>query len=188
MGMVRRMATTSKPKRSASEFEVQKQSFQHSVTGMVDTHNIPDKLVIKSWFQHPTSNYTAHDKGAKRVEVHGMSDNRQITATFAVAMSGDYLPMQLHVLYEGKTERSHPKFKLPESFVVWHSPNHWSNAELTVRFVEKVIIPYIKKVREEINTPDQYAVVILDAFSGHNSDALNEIVGKKKKSFGRKGS
>ena len=50
-----------------------------------------------------------HDNGAKRVEVHGMSDKRQITATFAVAMSGDFLPMQL--LYEGKTERSHLKFK-----------------------------------------------------------------------------
>ena len=41
--------------------------------------------------------------------------------------------------------------------------------------MEKVIIPYINKVRKEINTPDQYAVVIFDAFSGHNSGDLNEL-------------
>jgi len=40
-------------------------------------------------------------KGSKRVEVFGIDDKRQITATFAASLSGNFLPIQL--IYEGKT-------------------------------------------------------------------------------------
>ena len=38
-------------------------------------------------------------KGVKHVPIKGVDDKRQITATFAVSASGDFLPMQL--IYAG---------------------------------------------------------------------------------------
>ena len=50
-------------------------------------------------------------KGAKHVPIKGVDDKRQITATFAVSASGDFLPMQL--IYAGETKRCLPKFTFP---------------------------------------------------------------------------
>jgi hypothetical protein len=178
MGMVNRKATTSKPKYSPVEFESRKRSYLHAIVGMISTHAIPAELVV-NWDQTginlvPTSDYTVEERSAKRVKVNGLGDKRQVTATFAATMSGEFLPMQ--ILYGGKTERVHPKFKLPDDFDVWHSPNHWSNQELCLRFVIKIIIPYVKKVKEEKGIPNQSALAIFDAFSGHQSEALNEVL------------
>ena len=140
MGMVRRKATSSKSKLSPIEFDTRKEAYLHSIAGMIRFHAIPFQLIV-NWDQ----------TGIKLVpillntqcQVHGIGDKRQITATFAVSMFGAFLPMQ--ILYEGKTERSHPKFNLPENFDTWYSPNHWPNAEFTNRFVEKIIIPLYKE-------------------------------------------
>ena len=45
-------------------------------------------------------------EGAKRVEIAGKDDKRQITAVFAGSMAGDFLPIQL--VYKGKTPRCLP--------------------------------------------------------------------------------
>ena len=63
--------------------------------------------------------------------------------TFAATMNGEFLPMQL--MYEGKTDHCHPKFKFPASLDVFHTLNHWSNGSTCVRFVNNVIIPYVKQ-------------------------------------------
>ena len=42
-----------------------------------------------------------HGEGAKRVEVTGKDDKRQLTALLAYSMSGDFLPVQM--VYQGKT-------------------------------------------------------------------------------------
>ena len=55
-------------------------------------------------------------------------------------------------------------------------PKSLANSELTNRFVVKIIIPYIKQVRDEIGIPDQPASAIFDAFSGHNSEALHSLL------------
>lgn len=114
-------------------------------------------------------------KGSKRVEVAGVNDKRQITATFAASLGGDFLPFQL--LYEGKTERCHPTFKFPDEIDVWHSAKHWSNADLTKRFAEKCIVPYVKQQRQALSLPDDApALVIFDHFSGHKCEELHEYL------------
>lgn len=35
------------------------------------------------------------DKGAKKVSIEGLGDKRQITATFAGTLAGEFLPIQL---------------------------------------------------------------------------------------------
>ena len=83
-------------------------------------------------------------EGSRRVEVTGLlADKRQISATFAVTLSGAFLPMQL--LYQGKTNHCHSKFAFPEGFHIHHTPNHWANEETVRLFTEEVIVPCLPR-------------------------------------------
>ena len=46
-------------------------------------------------------------KNAKNIPIKGVDDKRQLTATFTVNYTGEFLPIQL--IYAGKTERSLPQ-------------------------------------------------------------------------------
>ena len=103
-------------------------------------------------------------KGSKRVDLAGLGDKRQITATFAATLDGQFLPMQL--LYQGKTNRCHLKFSFPCEFDVIHTPNHWPNKGTCIRFTESILNPYITRIRKEMDSPDQPALLIMDKFRG----------------------
>ena len=53
------------------------------------------------------SNWTFEQKGAKRVEIAGLDDKRQITVLLSCTMDGKLLPTQ--VIYAGKTPACLPK-------------------------------------------------------------------------------
>ena len=53
-------------------------------------------------------------KGLKNIPKKGVDDKRQITATFVVNCTGEFLLHQL--IYAGKSERSLPKYSFPPSF------------------------------------------------------------------------
>ena len=55
-------------------------------------------------------------EGLKQVEVAGIDDKRQITATFAASLSGNFLPVQL--AYEDKTTRCHPSVDSQMAFML----------------------------------------------------------------------
>jgi len=69
-------------------------------------------------------------EGSKHVEIAGLEDKWQVTATFAVVLEGTFLPIQM--LYQGKTDCCHPKYNPPPHplppqkyfFDVFHSPNY----------------------------------------------------------------
>ena len=179
MGFVRRKGTTQKcMSLTPYEFAQKKEAFLNSVSSMVNAHNIPPELVL-NWDQGgtnlmPSSSYTLEKQGATRVEIAAVNDKKQIAATFAVSLSGAFLPFQL--LYQGKTERCHPKYEFPPEIDVWHSPNHWSNQDLTKRFVEKVIIPYVIHARQDKSLrEDAKALVIFHCFSGHQGPVLDVL-------------
>ena len=73
----------------------------------------------------------------KTVPIKGIDDKRQITATFAISMSGEFLPIQ--VIYEGKTKRCLPKYTFPASFDATFSENYWSNTEKSLSFFSNII-------------------------------------------------
>ena len=66
-------------------------------------------------------------EGLKRVELIEQDDKRQITATFAGTVSGDFLSMEL--VYEGKTTNCHPSVRFPETWHVMHNANNWCNED-----------------------------------------------------------
>ena len=50
---------------------------------------------------------TMAKRGEKSVPLKGLSDKQNITLTFAVTFTGDFLPMQ--IIYGSKTDRSQPR-------------------------------------------------------------------------------
>lgn len=122
---------------------------------MVKVHNIPPELII-NWDQTlinvaPTTNWTMAKVGSKWVEVAALNDKRQVMSTLAITMSGEFLPPQ--ILYQGKTERCHPVFTFHEEYDIWHTHNHWANGDTVVRYITKVILPYVQKIKKERNLP-----------------------------------
>ena len=111
----------------------------------------------------PVSSHTIDRQGLKHVEVAGIKDKRLITAIFCGSLTGDFLPMQ--IVYKGKTERCHPKYKFPIDRSITHSPNHWSTEQTMLEYLADIIVPYVKRQRELLGE-EKSAVVIMDNFTG----------------------
>ena len=94
-------------------------------------------------------------QGSKRVEIVGSNDKCMITAVLCGSLIGDFLPIQL--VYKGKINRCHPRFKFPLDWHITHSPRHWSTENTMKDYLTEIIIPYIHAQRDLINQPDQCA-------------------------------
>ena len=69
----------------------------------------------------------------KSVPSKGLTDKRNITLTFAVTFTGDFLLMQ--TIYGGKTDRSQPRGGVfPKGFHVTQNEKYWSNETENVNF------------------------------------------------------
>ena len=90
--------------------------------------------------------YTFSFKGAKNVPIRAVDDKCQVTPTFAVSYTGDFLPIQL--TYSWKIKRSLPTFSLAPFFSVTFTKNHWSNAAKYVEFFEEIIMPYLEDIKQ----------------------------------------
>lgn len=63
-------------------------------------------------------------RGERSVPIKGLTDKRNITLTFVVSLSGEFLPMQ--IIYGGKTTVSQPRaFKILEGI---QNPKHRSKS------------------------------------------------------------
>ena len=101
---------------------------------MISDHDISKDLVI-NLDQKPLSyvspgKYTCNPTAAKTVPIKGIGVKCQTTATFAVSMTDEFLPIQ--VIYEGKASRCLPNFEFPATFNVTYSDNHWSNTAKSI--------------------------------------------------------
>ena len=91
LGFVKRKSNT-KANVSISDFEENKAQFLFDVKTIINMEEIRSDLVINfdnTGLQYvPDSNWTMAKEGAKRVEIAGVEDTRQITAMFAGTRSG----------------------------------------------------------------------------------------------------
>ena len=172
MNFVKRKATTKKPKFSVSNFEEIKSQFLMDIMASVTMEEIPGDMVI-NWDQTaikyiPLSDWTMAEKGSKRVEVFGIDDKRQITATFAASLTGSFLLIQL--VYAGKTSRCHPAVEFPEGWHITHTPNHWCNEQTMITYIQIVIVPYMTEKRRQLGLDAKHtSLVILDEFKGQTT-------------------
>ena len=174
MGYVKRRAC-SKAKIDVDHFEELKRVFLMDITNIISMDEIPPQLVIN--FDQtainyvPTPSWTMEKEGAKRVEMMGIDDKRQITAVFGASLSGDFLPPQL--VYEGKTKRCLPSYSSPSTWNITYSTNHWSNEETMKEYIEMIILPYISKIKEDLQLPDeQGALLIFDNFKAQCTSTI----------------
>ena len=172
MHWTKRKGTTGKVEPSEQFYLEEKLTFQKAISAAICDHDIPKELVLNL---DPTplsyvspGKYTFNPTGASTVPIKGIDDKRQITATFTVSLTGEFLPIQ--VIYGGKTKLRLPKFKFPSEFNITYSPNHWSNTEKSVELFEKIIFPYLEKVKREKCYPkEQMTLVIMDTFKGQEN-------------------
>ena len=149
------------------------------IKAIITMEEIPNDLVV-NWDQTaikyiPLSNWTMDKEGSKRVEVIGIDDKRQITATFAASLSGNFLSVQL--VYEGKTTKCHPAVEFPEGWHVTHTPNHWCNEETMVAYIESVIVPYMAQKRRQLGLDLKHTgLVILDEFKGQTTSRVLNLL------------
>ena len=147
MNFTKRRGTTTF-KMSVDEFRRIKYDFLKEVIEVVKMEEIPPQLIF-NWDQTglnliPTSSWTMERKGSKRIEIKGLHDKRQITAVFCGTLVGEFLPMQL--IYGGKTNQCHPPYSFPIDWHITHTPNHWSNEDTMLDYINNIIVPYVKGI------------------------------------------
>ena len=113
-------------------------------------------------------------KGGSNVPIEDISDKRSITATFSVTLDNKFLPMQL--ICKGKTGQSLPKVKFPNGFPLSANESHYSNENVALKFVEEIILPYIRGKREKLGSVDQKALLIFDVFLGQTTDKVLKVL------------
>ena len=183
MGFRRHQTKTSKLEIPEGALKEIKMLFHHDIVIKVEKFNIPDSLII-NLDQTPTKyvpsgRTTLAKKNSKTGTIKGSTDKRTITATFAISIRGDFLPMQL--IYGGKTKKYLPRFKFPEKFSLSYNETHYSNEKEACKFIEEILKPYIKQVIERDNLPiDQTALVIIDVFKGQVTPMVLDLYKESK--------
>ena len=113
-------------------------------------------------------------KGVKSVAIAGSADKRSITGTFVITLNGDFLSLQL--IYGGKTKQSLPRYKFPHSFSLSVNPNHFSNTEESIKIINEIVIPYVKRERENLENGSLPAFLILDVFIGQMTSEVTNLL------------
>uniref|UniRef100_A0A914VVG8 DDE-1 domain-containing protein n=1 Tax=Plectus sambesii TaxID=2011161 RepID=A0A914VVG8_9BILA len=179
MGFVKQKGTKA-AKTLPRNFDELRQNFFTKIGSLVKAHEISDQLVVN--FDQtgisivPTSSYTVEKEGARQVPVIGKDDKRQITVVFAVSLAGELLPPQL--IYGGKTDACHPKYRFLHNWLIDHTDNHWSTAASMVRYAHSIIIPYVCAQRLKLGlSQEKVALVIFDTYNAHrHNDQLHQLL------------
>ena len=150
--------------------------FKKKIATAVNQYNIAKELVL-NFDQTPLAykspgSYTMAPLGSKKVPVHDADEKAAITGTVAVSAAGTALPMQLS--YHRKTIRCLPKHvEFPSGFDLNFNEKHWANEGTSFELVERIILPHIKKVKEQNNmTESTKSLLILDVFRGQKTEAF----------------
>ena len=162
------------------DFEERKAQFVFDAQAIIELEEIPDDLVV-NWDQTgihcvPVSDWTMEKVGAKRVEIVGANDKRQITAVFAGTMSGEFLPPQL--IYQGKTPNFLPSLdSIPSDWDITFTENHWANETTVMRYLEKILFLYFEVKSAELQMSADYpCLVVFDRFRGQCTPRITSTV------------
>ena len=121
-------------------------SWKRKITNAIFEYKIQKEMILN--FNQTAPGFTALNKstftgkGVNSVPIANVDNKFQITVTFCVNIVGDFLPIQL--IYGGFSDKCHSKVKFPESSHITHSQNHWSNKDIVMDYLNKIILPYIR--------------------------------------------
>lgn len=101
----------------------------------------------------------------------GKEDKREITPLLAVTASDTLLPPQL--IYQGRNDSCHQQISFPADWNISHSDSHWSTETIMLEYIDKVIVPYVVKKRNELELAgDHPALAIFDVFAAHHCSSV----------------
>jgi len=157
-----------------------KKTFLNDLVAIVKMEEIPPKLIL-NWDQTgiklvPSSSWTMEQRGMKRVKMVGQNDKHQITAVFCGTLQGDFLSLQ--VIYKGKTARCHPHYEFPPGWHITYSPNHWSTELTMLQYIENIIEPYVRSVRDLFDAVTTPGLIIMDNFKGQVTAKVSSLLEK----------
>ena len=127
MNWVKRRGATAKRTMNPALYDELAFTWKKKIAEKVFERKVHDDLILN--FEQTALGFTCPaktlftKKNAETVPIANLDDKRQITGTFVVNLSGEFVPIQL--LYTGKTDLCHPKVEHPKGFDITHSPNHW---------------------------------------------------------------
>ena len=182
MGFKKQTCTTSKQEILELAKKEAKLIFQHQIANNVKRHSVPSSLMMN--FDQtplkyaPVANQTLAQKGTKHVAVKGHSFKKAITTTFGITFSMKFLLIQL--IYRGKTVRSFPKVKFPDSFSLSANEKHSSNTQESLKLTEEIITPTVEKEHVMLDLgEDQPALLIIHVFFWPNDrSCYSKVEGK----------
>ena len=120
----------------------------------------------------PVSFWTVAKEGSKKVPIAGIEDKRQIIAVFTATMEGDFLPPQLR-----KTTACLPSAKFLSNWHITFTPTHWANEATTLAYIDRIILPYIKRKKRECDLANkQCALCIFDNFKAQLTDEVLKML------------
>ena len=82
----------------------------------------------------------------------------------------------MQLTYQGKTKLCQAKYNFLNEFQVTQTPNHWADENTSIDMIKKILIPYIKRKREELNVPNKPWLLICDVFKGQWTEAVKNVV------------
>lgn len=172
MGYTKRKATKGVKNRPNDLDEIAGR-FHRRIGRRVRKYSIPDAMII-NWDQTsvevvPATSWTMHKKGDKQVPIKGSDDKRCYTSLLACTMNGDLLPPQ--IIYQGKTNQCHAQVEFPPEWDIWHTESHWSNSSSMIRYVEKIIQPYVEDTKEKLGLQENAKpLLVFDVFRAHRTE------------------
>ena len=103
---------------------------------IINADQTPSKYV-------PVGRSTLAENNVKDIPISGSADKRSITATFAQALDGSFLPFQL--IYKRKTIQSLPKTDFPNVFSPSVNEKLFSYTQESIKFLKEIFIPFVHK-------------------------------------------
>ena len=82
-------------------------------------------------------------------------------------------------IYTGKTKWCLPKFQIHRTFQVANTENYWYNQIKAVEHIEKVIFPYLQKIKaQNFCLREQVSLIIIDSFKCQDNIELKDLYAK----------
>jgi len=135
------------------DWQEQGRYMAYHVTYLTKTYDIPPSLVVNNdqigIHLVPTiGKCTWENNGSKHVHVLGIEDKRQVIVIISSFVTWVLLPLQ--IIFTSTTPWTLPpnnnqrKMCVTNGWELNYSDNHWSNLEMTIQYVENVMVFYHK--------------------------------------------
>ena len=69
--------------------------------------------------------------------------------------------------------------KFPDGSSLSINESHYSNENEALKFIEEIILPYIRNEREKLGCLNKKALLIFDVFRGQNTDKVLKVLEDK---------